>query len=192
MFNTSYYKSGSVSNSQSIKINAVSGAILKNHPKSWFKRFHLQSDTAKELFAEGGHKAYYGSHSWERERTPDKDITILQMVICGDMEVVAECVYTKDYEIDIVTIEKLQAEIDGLRAENIRLTDEKEEQYKMFAQRENDLDRVVKEKIVGGVDCITHLILEALSGEESYSALTVKALVEKIANDFKQNINMGV
>lgn len=32
------------------------------------------------------------------ERDPDKDITILQMVICGDMEVIAELVYTKDYE----------------------------------------------------------------------------------------------
>ena len=28
----------------------------------------------------------------------DKDITVLQMVICGDMEVLAELVYTKDYE----------------------------------------------------------------------------------------------
>lgn len=28
---------------------------------------------------------------------PDKNIVVLQMVICGDMEVLAELVYAKDY-----------------------------------------------------------------------------------------------
>jgi hypothetical protein len=28
-----------------------------------------------------------------------REITVLQMVICGDMEVMAELVYTKDYEV---------------------------------------------------------------------------------------------
>ena len=66
--------------SQNIKINAVTGAILKNHPKSWFKRFHLKSRTAEELFVSGS------------------NIVILQMVICGDMEIIAELVYRKDFE----------------------------------------------------------------------------------------------
>lgn len=84
----------SYSNNQSIHINAVTGAILKNHPKSWFERFHLKSNRANELLKEGGHKAYY----YRETRVPEKDITILQMVICGDMEVMAELVYKKDYE----------------------------------------------------------------------------------------------
>ena len=79
---------------QSIKINAVTGAILKNHPKSWFERFHLKSDRAPQLLTEGGHKAT----SFNITRIPEKDITVLQMVICGDMEVMAELVYTQDYE----------------------------------------------------------------------------------------------
>ena len=54
MFNS--YTSNSNAN-QNIKINAVSGAILKNHPKSWFERFHLKSKIAEELLKEGGHKA---------------------------------------------------------------------------------------------------------------------------------------
>ena len=29
---------------------------------------------------------------------PQKDIIVLQMVLCGDMEVLAECVYAKDYQ----------------------------------------------------------------------------------------------
>ena len=96
---------------QSVKINAVTGAILKNHPKSWFERFHLKSERAKELFSEGGHQAQkkvWKEESWmssggynTTERDIDKDITVLQMVICGDMEVMAELVYTKDYEMKI-------------------------------------------------------------------------------------------
>ena len=107
MFNTSYYHAGNHTNN--FKVNAVTGAILKNHPKSWFERFHLNSDRAKKLLVEGGHKGIDTKHHWEDygrgydtyEKNPDKDITILQMVICGDMEVMAELVYTKDYEMKI-------------------------------------------------------------------------------------------
>lgn len=87
------------SNTQNIKINAVTGAILKNHPKSWFERFHLNSPRGKELLEEGGHK---GGRDWNcRNYTfhdPQKDVIVLQMVLCGDMEVLAECVYAKDYQ----------------------------------------------------------------------------------------------
>ena len=109
MFNT--YHAGNHTNS--IQINAVTGAILKNHPKSWFERFHLNSDRARELFKEGGHKATKteriecsfsrSGYDYRNVHDPDKDITILQMVICGDMEVMAELVYTKDYETQEVS-----------------------------------------------------------------------------------------
>ena len=108
MFNTSYYNAGNHTNN---KINAVTGAILKNHPKSWFERFHLNSDRAKQLLVEGGHKGFdkkwQDGNDWHdrgyyiNEANSEKDITVLQMVICGDMEVMAELVYTKDYEIKI-------------------------------------------------------------------------------------------
>lgn len=102
MFNT--YHAGNHTNN--IKINAVTGAILKNHPKSWFERFHLKSDRAKELFVEGGHHAkktvYNDRYMLDRVvEAPEKDITVLQMVICGDMEVMAELVYTKDYNASL-------------------------------------------------------------------------------------------
>ena len=98
MFNT--YHAGNHTNN--VSINAVTGAILKNHPKSWFERFHLNSERAKELLVESGHhakkKVYDYEYRYNRtEDNPDKDITVLQMVICGDMEVMAELVYTKDY-----------------------------------------------------------------------------------------------
>ena len=43
----------------------------------------------------------YEQDIYRDEHDPDKDITILQMVICGDMEVMAELVYTKDYTAEI-------------------------------------------------------------------------------------------
>lgn len=115
MFNSNTYHAGNHTNN--VNINAVTGAILKNHPKSWFERFNLKSDRAKALFQEGGHKAkkqvwhpsvyHPNGGSYLSEDNPDKNITILQMVICGDMEVMAELVYTKDYEAPIVdTTEK--------------------------------------------------------------------------------------
>ena len=96
MFNT--YHAGNCTNN--VKINAVTGAILKNHPKSWFERFHLQSERAKRLLSEGGDK---GRKIESRIciDNPDNAITVLQMVICGDMEVMAELVYTKDYETKV-------------------------------------------------------------------------------------------
>ena len=93
MFNT--YHAGNCTNN--IKINAVTGAILKNHPKSWFERFNLNSERAKSLFKEGGHKFWI----YDNENKDKIGITILQMVICGDMEVMAELVYTKDYEMSV-------------------------------------------------------------------------------------------
>lgn len=57
----SYANSGgnklSQSQNQSLNINAVSGSILKNHPKSWFMMIDLNSRYANAVLAEGGHKA---------------------------------------------------------------------------------------------------------------------------------------
>ena len=89
MFNT--YHAGNHTNNTNI--NAVTGAILKNHPKSWFERFNLRSDRAKRLLIEGGDKG----NDYRGYANPANAITVLQMVICGDMEVMAELVYTKDY-----------------------------------------------------------------------------------------------
>lgn len=86
-------------NTANIKINAVTGAILKNHPKSWFERFDLKSERAKRLLSEGGDKGREWTGYSYKNNNPDNAITVLQMVICGDMEVLAECVYTKDYEM---------------------------------------------------------------------------------------------
>lgn len=99
----------SVHSTQSIKINAVTGSILKNHPKSWFEQFSLKSNRAAQLLHTDGHTAKkrvydspkYGSpYSYGSDRLvddPENNIIVLQMMICGDMEVIAECVRAKDF-----------------------------------------------------------------------------------------------
>lgn len=107
-------------NNQSVKINAVTGAILKNHPKSWFERFNLKDKRANELLREGGNKAqkaktdFVGSlcHTHYVD-DPDKDIIVLQMIICGDMEVIAECVHREDYEQKIETEQTMGCGVTG-------------------------------------------------------------------------------
>lgn len=99
----------SVHSTQSIKINAVTGSILKNHPKSWFEQFSLKSNRAAQLLHTDGHTAkkrvydspkYGGPYFYGSERLvddPENNIIVLQMMICGDMEVIAECVRAKDF-----------------------------------------------------------------------------------------------
>lgn len=99
----------SVHSTQSIKINAVTGSILKNHPKSWFEQFSLKSNRAAQLLHTDGHTTkkrvydspkYGGPYSYGSERLvddPENNIIVLQMMICGDMEVIAECVRAKDF-----------------------------------------------------------------------------------------------
>ena len=97
MFNTSNYKGGDVTNT--LKINACSGGIYKTYPESWFKRFNLQSPITDILFKKENvgydikKDKYYGKLYSDVE-----EILILQMIICGDMEVIAELILKKDFE----------------------------------------------------------------------------------------------
>lgn len=63
-----------------LKINACSGGIYKTYKESWFKRFHLESSLAKALFRS------------------DESTIILQMVICGENEVMAELIRKEDFD----------------------------------------------------------------------------------------------
>ncbi|NFJ84000.1 hypothetical protein FDA84_15040 [Clostridium botulinum] len=73
MFNTN--SNISVSN----HVNAVTGNIVKTYKDSYFLRFHLKSSLSDKLLKENS----------------DKIVT--QMVVCGDMEVIAEVMNKKLY-----------------------------------------------------------------------------------------------
>ena len=102
MFN-SYNKTKNVYNN-TLKINACSGGIYKTFRESWFKRVHLNSELMESLsnFSNVRYKTssndyilpedkYYGYEN-------AKPIVVLQMVICGDMEVIAEIIYKEDFD----------------------------------------------------------------------------------------------
>lgn len=87
MFNS--YNAGDTN----IKLTACSGGIYKTYKESWFKRFNLNSVLADKLFRYVNESSIY---------TNDKDnideIIVLQMILCGDMEVIAELINKKDFE----------------------------------------------------------------------------------------------
>lgn len=96
MFNTT---NNSTKISNNLNINAVNGTILKSYPKSFFKRFHLQSDFAKRILNEhpmmdiheknGKAGSYFSNY---------KPVVILQMMMCGDMDVIAEIMLKEDFD----------------------------------------------------------------------------------------------
>ena len=79
MFNT-YATTKTTTN---LKVNACSGGIYKTYLESWFERFHLKSTRAEELLNQNS----YGNN---------RNKVVLQMVICGDMEVIAEIIEKED------------------------------------------------------------------------------------------------
>lgn len=99
MFNT--YNAGDVRTN--LKINACSGGIYKTYKESWFKRFHLQSNLAETLFRKS--KCFYNEQSNEYTTTVPyletknfSEVILLQMIICGEMEVIAELILKEDLE----------------------------------------------------------------------------------------------
>lgn len=95
MFNS--YSTGDVNST--IKINACSGGIYKTYKESWFKRFHLKSNLAEILFNK--EKAFYCVEQDKYEdygRRDYKPVVVLQMIICGDMEVIAEIILKEDFD----------------------------------------------------------------------------------------------
>lgn len=98
----SNYECNPVTNN-TLKINACSGGIYKTYKESWFTRFHLKSDLAEKLFKpcdneiktsrdtlEEGYCGYYTKEHKE-------PVIVLQMIICGDMEVIAEIIKESDF-----------------------------------------------------------------------------------------------
>lgn len=102
MFNT--YNAGDTN----LKINACSGGIYKTYKESWFINFHLDSTLSKKILRKEGcyYRPGYG-YSTSKYDLVDrgnkglekvKEVEILQMIICGDKEVIAEVILKEDFE----------------------------------------------------------------------------------------------
>lgn len=74
-----------------LRISACSGGIYKTYAESWFKRFNLNSPLSEVLFR-SPHEEY------KYRECESKDYIILQMVLCGEMEVIAELIKKEDFQ----------------------------------------------------------------------------------------------
>ena len=75
-----------------ISINAVTGTIVKNYKDSFFISFHLESPLANTLLRENPY-IRIGNHQ--------KPVVVLQVMACGDMEVIAEVILKEDFDKEV-------------------------------------------------------------------------------------------
>lgn len=81
----------SYSSNNSIKINAVSGTIVKNYRKSFILRFHMKSSMAESILSK--------NPSLYIEKTRSRRlIVVLQVMLCGDEELLAEVMWKDDFD----------------------------------------------------------------------------------------------
>lgn len=79
-----------------LKFNACSGGIYKTYKESWFIKFHLDSAVADTLFKPYDNKIQVESSS-SYYSIPKEPVVILQMIICGEMQVIAEVIKEEDF-----------------------------------------------------------------------------------------------
>lgn len=92
MFNT--YRGGDTN----IKVNAVSGTMVKNFAKSFFLRFAIGSSMEEKLFSKEPRltKSYSGEFP----------VVVIQSMIIGDGLMIAEVMWKEDFDAMFETEEK--------------------------------------------------------------------------------------
>lgn len=82
MFNTNQFKN-------SIKINAVSGTLVKNYKKSFIVIFHRGSQMANDLL---------DVDPSIKKNNLQIPVVVLQVMLAGDNYMMAEVMYKKDFD----------------------------------------------------------------------------------------------
>lgn len=78
-----------------IKVNAVSGTIVKNYRKSFFMRFKVGSNLEDKLFS-ANPEAFTGRY--EYGNAVYKPAVVIQSMIIGDGIMVAEVMWKEDFD----------------------------------------------------------------------------------------------
>ena len=87
MFNSYNYSSN-----QNIKINAISGTLVKNYADSFFLDYDLHSEYAKMLHSKN-------PEFYKRESAYNKEpVVVLQTMVVGENRVISEIIYKKDFD----------------------------------------------------------------------------------------------
>lgn len=98
MLNT--YNKYNHTHEHNIKINSCSGGIYKTYKESWFKIVDLDSElmdilSNHETCTYNPKENRYSKYNYN---CGEKPIVVLQMVICGEMKVIAEIMYKEDFD----------------------------------------------------------------------------------------------
>ena len=136
MFNNYAVNVGGSSHTSNTSINAVSGTVVKNHPYSFFKRFHLNSEYAKKIL--GPTPMYTVGYS-------DIKAVVLQVMVVGDMEVVAEIVDEGKYDFPIEHLERENAELAERIEEAVRSEASAREDYAYLNEYVMKLEKVIND-----------------------------------------------
>ena len=147
MFNNYAVNVGGSSNTS---INAVSGTVVKNHPYSFFKRFHLNSEYAKKIL--GPTPMYTVEYS-------DIKAVVLQVMVVGDMEVVAEIVDEGKYDFPIEHLERENAELTKRIEEAVRSEASAREDYAYLNEYVMKLEKIVSD-LEGGFQKESGIFIE--------------------------------
>ena len=147
MFNNYAVNVGGSSNTS---INAVSGTVVKNHPYSFFKRFHLNSEYAKKIL--GPTPMYTVEYS-------DIKAVVLQVMVVGDMEVVAEIVDEGKYDFPIEHLERENAELTKRIEEAVRSEASAREDYAYLNEYVMKLEKIVSD-LEGGFEKESGIFIE--------------------------------
>lgn len=91
MFNSYSYKGGDTN----IKVNAVSGTIVKNYKDSFFLRFAIGSPMEEKLFDRKPRlKRTVEGYSYEQ----DYPVVVIQSMIIGEKLMLAEVMWKEDFD----------------------------------------------------------------------------------------------
>ena len=151
MFNNYAVNVSGSSHTSNTSINAVSGTLAKNHPYSFFRRFHLESKVAKRILSENPHYAEPSYEGQNYEYWKEIPIVVLQIMVVGDMEVVAEIVEVDNYNFPIEHLERENAELIKRIEEAVRSEASAREDYAYLNEYVMKLEKVVSD-LEGGFE----------------------------------------
>lgn len=78
---------------QTVRINAVSGTIVKNYRDSFILRFHMKSEMADLILDKRPRLKEY-----DCKDAPYKPVVVLQVMLCGEQEFLAEVMWKEDFD----------------------------------------------------------------------------------------------
>ena len=145
MFNNYAVNVGGSSHTSNTSINAVSGTLAKNHPYSFFRRFHLESKVAKRILSENPHYTKPSYEGQNYEYWKEIPIVVLQIMVVGDMEVVAEIVEVDNYNFPIEHLERENAELAERIEEAVRSEASAREDYAYLNEYVMKLEKIVSD-----------------------------------------------